>query len=357
MSDPSTGITFRVIQEAMPEYHLAPDLLDGVLTAMPPPPTTATAAWRRARLARIIEELAARVPMDAAQGHLAGQIVVTQFLADDMAARIHAPGLALAEMCRLNRTTDDLLRTVARLERALERRQVRVMPFRDVGAVDGFDLDALDSVWCQGIAGSAGAGSQACVEASPVQQVPAPEPATREPAAAADKAEPEPVRPRAGGAVPRPGEAVVDGPQLDPRPSPGAGFRQEHAPPVLRQTEPGPAETWHKARGPCVTESGTGVGRTGVTVEREGVWSLEVWPSRAGAGARMATTAHRPTGAHDPMAHQTARMTPTPPTTATPAAATTDRQGPLADIASDLPRGAATPSPDPGRVPGTTIAA
>ena len=90
---------------------------------MPLPPANATAAWRHARLARIIEELAARVPMDAAQGHLAGQIVVTQFLADDMAARIHAPGLALADMCRLNRTTDDLLRTVTRLERALERRQ------------------------------------------------------------------------------------------------------------------------------------------------------------------------------------------------------------------------------------------
>jgi hypothetical protein len=41
MSDPSAGITFRVIQEAMPEYHLAPDLLNGVLTAMPPPPTAA----------------------------------------------------------------------------------------------------------------------------------------------------------------------------------------------------------------------------------------------------------------------------------------------------------------------------
>jgi hypothetical protein len=126
MSDPSAGITFRVIQEAMPEYHLAPDLLGGVLTAMPPPPASASAAWRHARISRVIEEIAARVPMDAAQGHLAGQIVVTQFLADDMAARIHAPGLALPEMCRLTRTTDDLLRTVARLERALERRQVRL---------------------------------------------------------------------------------------------------------------------------------------------------------------------------------------------------------------------------------------
>jgi hypothetical protein len=302
MSDPSTGITFRVIQEAMPEYHLAPDLLDGVLTAMPPPPAAATAAWRRARLARIIEELAARVPMDAAQGHLAGQIVVTQFLADDMAARIHAPGLALADMCKLNRTTDDLLRTVARLERALERRQVRVMPFRDVGAVDGFDLDALDDVWCQGIAGAAGAGSQASVEASPVQQVPAPEPVTRESAAGPDKVEPEPGRPQAGGAVPKPDEAVEEHPPLDPQPSLGAGFRQGYAPPVLSQTEPGRAAAAHQASGPCVTESGPDARRACVTVEREGLWSLEVWPARAGAGTGSATAAHDPTGAHDPTA-------------------------------------------------------
>jgi hypothetical protein len=326
MSDPSPGITFRVIQEAMPEYHLAPDLLDGVLTAMPPPPASATAAWRRARLARIIEELAARVPMDAAQGHLAGQIVVTQFLADNMAARIHAPGLALPEMCRLNRTTDDLLRTVARLERALERRQVRVMPFRDVGAVDGFDLDALDGVWCRGIAGSAGAGSRSSAEASLMQQGPAPESATSEPAAGPDKVEP--VEPQAGGTAPQPSEAAVDGPPPGKLPSLGAGFRQPHAPPVLERTEPGPAGTAHKADGPRVTESGSSAGRSGVTVEREGLWSLEVWPARASAGAGIATTAHNPTAARDPMAQQTARVTPTPPAAATLVAAPMNRQGP-----------------------------
>ena len=150
MSDPSTGITLRTIQEAMPEYHIATDLLDGVLTAMPPPPPDASPAWRRARLTRVIEEVAARVPMDAAQGHLAGQLVVVEFLADDMLGRITMPGLALAERRLVSRTADNLLRSVVRLERALERRQARVMPFRDVGAVAGFDLDALDGVWCRG---------------------------------------------------------------------------------------------------------------------------------------------------------------------------------------------------------------
>src|ERR1700679_3097212 len=96
MSHPSTGITLRTIQEAMPEYHIDTDLIGGVLTAMPPPPD-ASPAWRRARLARVIEEVAARVPMDAAQGHLAGQLVVVQFLADEMLGRITTPGLALAE--------------------------------------------------------------------------------------------------------------------------------------------------------------------------------------------------------------------------------------------------------------------
>ncbi len=117
MSTPSSGITLRTIQEAMPEYYIDTDLVDGVLTAMPPPPPGASAAWRRARLTRIIEEVAARVPMDAAQGHLAGQLVVVEFLADDMLGRITTPGLALAERRLAIRTADDLLRSVARLER------------------------------------------------------------------------------------------------------------------------------------------------------------------------------------------------------------------------------------------------
>ena len=41
-------------------------------------------------------------------------------------------------------TADRLMCTVTRMERALERRQARVMPFRDVGAVEGFDLEALE---------------------------------------------------------------------------------------------------------------------------------------------------------------------------------------------------------------------
>ena len=81
MSEPSNGITFRTIQEAMPEYHISNDLVRGVLAAMPPPAPGISHAFRHERLARVIDEVAARVPMDAAQGHLAGQLVVVEFLA------------------------------------------------------------------------------------------------------------------------------------------------------------------------------------------------------------------------------------------------------------------------------------
>jgi hypothetical protein len=213
----------------MPEYHIEADLLGGVLTAMPPPPPDASPAWRRARLTRIIEEVAARVPMDAAQGHLAGQLVVVQFLADDMLGRITAPGLPLAERRLVTRTADDLLRSVVRLERALERRQTRVLPFRDVGAVGGFDLDALDGVWCRLI--PAAAAEAVTPPAAPAPDVvPAPEP-------------PEPAKPRAERAAGVVGEAEDAG----------------------------------------TPDGRAGVDRACVMLGQGDGWSLEVWPARPGA--------------------------------------------------------------------------
>jgi hypothetical protein len=253
MSTPSSGITLRTIQEAMPEYYIDTDLVDGVLTAMPPPPPGASAAWRRARLTRIIEEVAARVPMDAAQGHLAGQLVVVEFLADDMLGRITTPGLAMAERRLAIRTADDLLRSVARLERTLERRQERVMPFRDVGAVDGFDLAALDGVWCRGVPAAA---------AEPVAPPAAPGPEAGEPEAGPAPETPEPARPQAER------DAAVIGQAT------GAGGPDRRA----------------------------GVGRAGVTVEQGDGWTLEVWPARPGAATAdtaMADTATADTALAD----------------------------------------------------------
>ena len=200
---------------------------------MPPPPADASPSWRRARLTRIIEEIAARVPMDPAQGHLAGQLVVVQFLADDMMERLMTPGLPLAERRLTARTTDDLLRSVVRLERALERRQTRVMPFRDVGAVAGFDLDALDGVWCRGIPAAAAAGARAAAAEAP------------------PPAAPEPEAGLAPGA-PAPAEAA------------GAAWADRAA----------AEQAW----------GGVGVRRAGGIVEQGDGWSLEIWPPRPRAG-------------------------------------------------------------------------
>ena len=46
MSEDPAAIGFRVIQELMPECHIAPDLLNGVFAAIPPPPAAATTATR-----------------------------------------------------------------------------------------------------------------------------------------------------------------------------------------------------------------------------------------------------------------------------------------------------------------------
>ncbi len=174
MADPSNGITFRTIQEAMPEYHTSDDLECDVLPATPPPAAGISHAWRRERLAQVIGEVAARVPMDAAQGHLAGQLVVVEFLALEMLERVTTWDLPLAERRLASRTSDDLTRSISRLERTLERRQMRVMPFRDVGAAAGFDLDMLDRVWCRGVPG-AGAEPVAPQAAPEPEVAPAPE--------------------------------------------------------------------------------------------------------------------------------------------------------------------------------------
>jgi hypothetical protein len=149
MSHASDGFAFRTVQEAMPEYRLSPDLLDGLLTSLPPPPADATTAWRHARLTRVLQELAALHPLDAAQARIAAQIVVAQFLADDTSERSCAPGLTVEQVCRLRRTARELMDAAGRLERTLARRQARVAPFWAPQLAEGFDIAALDAVWCQ----------------------------------------------------------------------------------------------------------------------------------------------------------------------------------------------------------------
>jgi hypothetical protein len=145
----SAGFDHRLVQEAMPEYRLSPDLLDGLLTALPSPPADAPVAWRHARLTRILQEPAALHPLDAAQARIATQIVVTQFLADDTSERSCAPGLTVEQVCRLRRTARELMDAAGRLARTLARRQARTAPFWAPQLAEGFDLDALDAVWCR----------------------------------------------------------------------------------------------------------------------------------------------------------------------------------------------------------------
>ena len=229
MPDPSNGITFRTIQEAMPEYRISDDLVRGVLGAMPPPPAGISHAWRREHLARVIDEIAARVPMDAAQGHLAGQLVVVEFLALEMLERVTTWELPLAERRLASRTSDDLIRSITRLERTLERRQARVLPFRDVGVVAAFDLDALDRVWCRWM--QAAGADPVAPPAKPQHEV------------AEAQAVPEPTVSPAKGVPALVGQATDAG---------SAGGLD-------------------------------GRGRTGVTLEQGDGWSLEIWPAGAGA--------------------------------------------------------------------------
>jgi len=255
MAEPSNGITFRTFQEAMPEYHISNALLDCVLTAMPPPPPGASAAWCRERLALVIDEIAARVPMDAAQGHLAAQCVLATFLAEDMSARLRTPGLTMMERRQVNGTADKLMCTVARMERALERRQARVLPFRDTKAVEGFDLDTLEGVWRRGMPGldAAGSGGAAAAGAGDAAMCTVPPPAA---------------------------------------PEPDAGIAATSAPAEVGDV----AAAGHAGGGSGAAEGGGSSdahdrrGRTGVTLEQGDGWSLERWPAGAGAsvGAGLA---------------------------------------------------------------------
>jgi hypothetical protein len=235
MSEPSAGITFKVMQEMMPEYNIPPDLIEDVVAALPPPPDGVSAAWRAERLNRVIEDIASRVPMNAAQASLAGQIVIATALANDMAKRACAPELDDIARCRLARTADAMMNTISRLERTMERRQFRIMPFRDVRPVEKIDMVVLDGVWC-----------------------------------------------RRGAAAEVPAWAGAP----DPEVTVAAPVVAEDAPParpVVRAAKPAkPAKTQLKSSGPQPTA------REGVTIERGDGWSMEVWSPGAGAAAMRA---------------------------------------------------------------------
>ena len=148
MSLASAGITPDVIREMMPPYHLSADLLEATLDRAPPTAARRPASWRHARITRLIGEITAMLPADAAQARLAAQIVVVRELADSLTNRAYAPDVTIEQMCRLSRSSAELIRTAALLERTLARRQQKPAPFFGTVAADGVDIAALDAVWC-----------------------------------------------------------------------------------------------------------------------------------------------------------------------------------------------------------------
>ena len=160
MTLPSNGITPEIIREMMPPYHLDTDLLAATITALPRPPANASPAWRQARLARLVREIAGLMPADAPQARVASAILIAREAADDTYARAAAPGLTGEQVCRLRRTAADLERTAMSLERGLARRQAKPAPFFGTVLAEGVDLAALDAVWCEGgLSGDAAAGA------------------------------------------------------------------------------------------------------------------------------------------------------------------------------------------------------
>jgi len=85
-------------------------------------------------------------------------------------------------MCRISRSSGELVRTAGSLGRALERSQQKPVPFYGTVVEDAVDLAAVDRVWCGGVPASAGAGPVKR-EAAPAMGV-EPEPPGDQPGAA-----------------------------------------------------------------------------------------------------------------------------------------------------------------------------
>ena len=146
------GITASVIQAMMPPPCISVDLVDATLATLPRPPPDASAAWRRARITWLIEEIIAYQPTNAAQAHMAAQVIMVRALADHLAIRALESELTVKQMCAVTGDADRLSRTAGMLERSLRRLQKRQannpVPL-PANPAAGFDLEALDAVWCR----------------------------------------------------------------------------------------------------------------------------------------------------------------------------------------------------------------
>ncbi len=252
MTLPSNGITPDVIREIMPPYRLDPDLLASTIAALPPPPPDATIAWRQTHLTRLLGEIAALKPADAAQGRIASSLLIVREMADTFAARTHAPGLDLNEMCRLSRTTTELLRSAAALERILARHQQMPVPFYGTVVQDEVDVPTLAALWGSGTptVAEAGAGQPPATPERATLEPATLEPATGQPCPGALVPAVDPVAPRPA-AVPTPAAAArparrTAAPPAPPPPPDAASPAADDEPrPPATPRSPGhpPAET------------------------------------------------------------------------------------------------------------------
>jgi hypothetical protein len=185
MSQPSNGITPEVIRGVMPPYHLSADLLAATIAALPAPPPNTTTAWRQARLTRLLQEVAARKPADAAQARMSAQILTTQELAEAFIARALIPNLEINMMCRLGRTAADLLRSADRLDRSLARHQQMPVSFYGTVIEDEVDIPALETLWSTAIPAAA-------ADAPTGTTATTPPPVTPQPTIAPDPVDPQP---------------------------------------------------------------------------------------------------------------------------------------------------------------------
>ena len=296
MSIPSNGITPEVIRGVMPPYRLSPDLMAATIAALPAPPPDSTTALREARLTRLLQEVAALKPADAAQAHLATQLLTIRGLVDSFTVRAQAPNLEINQMCRLGRTAAELLRTAAALDRTLARHQQMPTPFYGVVIQDEVDIPALETIWATGTPASAapnpqpptGAGTQpiaaptpptsAAPGATPPPATPppaTPQPATPQPATALDPVHPRPdPEPTPPPATPQPATALDP---VHPRPDP------EPTPPPTPPAPPHPQA--HPAQSPDpATQPDSTTPEWSITKIDEGPgWSREVLRHRSAA--------------------------------------------------------------------------
>jgi len=149
MSLPSNGVPPDLSREAMPPYRLGSDLLAATFAALPPPPPNATAAWREAQIMRLIQEISALMPANAAQARMAAQIVVMQELAGACAAQLYASPLTVPEMCRAKRTMGELVRTAAGMMRMLKRMPRTPAPLAGMALDAKVDVAAAEPGGCQ----------------------------------------------------------------------------------------------------------------------------------------------------------------------------------------------------------------